>query len=118
MSLSPTSNARAYVAMNVRLRLAQAGWSASKAARAIGMSQTAMSRRTTGDLPFDVDELGLLADALGIEIDDFFFSLTTPAVAAAAVPRAGGERFLGVTPIRRGWATVGPDGLEPPTDSV
>jgi hypothetical protein len=80
-------------------------------ARATGMSQSKMSRRITADEPFDVDELESIASEIGIDIVD---------LVAGNLPQVpgGGRRFLGVTPLHRGWKTVGPEGLEPPASSV
>ncbi|GAB3125752.1 helix-turn-helix domain-containing protein [Glaciibacter psychrotolerans] len=37
-------------------------------AREIGMTQSTMSRRTNGEMPFDVDELGRIARVFGISL--------------------------------------------------
>lgn len=52
--------------MAVRMELARRRWSASQLARSVGLSQTALSRRLTGALPFRVDELTAIAGVLGI----------------------------------------------------
>lgn len=38
----------------------------------VGLSQQAISRRLRGELPFDLDELERVADALGVAVDFFF----------------------------------------------
>jgi len=41
-------------------------------ANTLGVSQNSASRRLRGVTPFDVNELGVLADALGVDIEFFF----------------------------------------------
>ena len=103
LQLPDLSTPRARVAAGVRVQLALAGVSASKAARLIGVSQAAMSRRTTGEHPFDVDELGRLAEVLGIAIEDFF---------------AVGPERTGPASAARAGTSVRPTGLEPMTSTV
>ncbi len=69
-----TITLRATVAANVRAELGRVSASQSKASTAIGMSQTALSKRLSGRLPFTVDELGNLAEYLDIPIEAFFVS--------------------------------------------
>lgn len=69
------------VAANVRAELGRVNCSQSKAAAAIGMSQAALSKRLAGRLPFTVDEVGDLADYLGINVAAFL--VTTPAAVSA-----------------------------------
>jgi len=38
----------------------------------MGMTQQALSRRLSGDVPFDVDELGRIADLLGVPVTLLF----------------------------------------------
>lgn len=71
IQLPDLSSPRARVAAGVRVQLAIANVSASKAARGIGISQPAMSRRINGELAFDIDELGRLATMLGVDLADF-----------------------------------------------
>ena len=75
-----TITLRATVAANVRAELGRVSASQSKASTAIGMSQTALSKRLSGRLPFTVDELGNLADYLGVPVSVFF----APAVKAVS----------------------------------
>lgn len=72
LNLPDRSTPRGTVAAGVRARLAVAGITPARAADLVGMSQSAMSRRTTGAHPFDVDELGKIAELLGIEVGVFF----------------------------------------------
>jgi transcriptional regulator with XRE-family HTH domain len=60
------------VATEVRAYLGRRRMSASKAARALGWSQVFISRRLTGDVAFNVDELAALAELLQVPIVAFF----------------------------------------------
>jgi transcriptional regulator with XRE-family HTH domain len=62
----------AHVATEVRAYLARRRLSASKAAKAIGWKQQYLARRLSGDVAFDVDELGALAELLDCRVTDFF----------------------------------------------
>lgn len=57
---------RADVATAVKAHLAIRDISDAAASRMLGMSQSAFSRRTHSNIALDTDELGALADALGI----------------------------------------------------
>jgi hypothetical protein len=65
-----TTSARDEIAAAVRAHFAVRSLSDTAAARLINKSQSWMSRRTTGETPIDADELGLIADALGITYVD------------------------------------------------
>lgn len=66
----PNHARRVTIANNVKAHLAHAHISAAEMGRRIGMAQSTMSRRTTGAEPFDVDELGAIADILGVTLVD------------------------------------------------
>jgi len=61
-----TTNVRHEIAAAVRAHFAVRSTNDSKVARAIGKSQSWMSRRTNGDTPFDADDLGAIAELFGI----------------------------------------------------
>lgn len=61
-----TSTPRAEVAANVRAAAARLRRRQSDLATVIGLSQQAMSRRLSGEVAFDVDELHALATYLEI----------------------------------------------------
>ena len=82
-------NARAMIAAAVRAHLAVARMSDSALGRKIGMSQSKVSRRTNEEVPFDTDDLGRIANALGITIVEL--------IQMPASPGAGGGP--GVRPI-------------------
>lgn len=60
------------VAGEVRAGIARAGLSGSQAAVRLGWTQPYMSRRLTGRVPFDVTDLGELAELLDVPIEVFF----------------------------------------------
>ncbi len=100
------TTARDEIAASVRGFIARAGVSKSAVARAIGMAQSTFSRRTTGDEPFDADELGLLADYFDVSLVDLVagnvHAIAPNAKKAPAL--VGGGRFF-----------VPPTGVEPAT---
>jgi len=59
------------VATEVRAEMARQRVSQDALAAAIGMSQAAVSRRLSGDIPFDVAELEDVATALRVPISQF-----------------------------------------------
>ena len=65
------------VGVEVRVALTRRGMTQTDLAQQLGLSQTAISRRLTGEVPFDVEELAATADFLAVEIADLF-----PVVAA------------------------------------
>lgn len=69
-SLPEIPDARRRVARAVKAHLSVTGISPSKMASRIGMSQSAMSRRTSALQAFDIDELGGMASELGITVVD------------------------------------------------
>lgn len=56
------------VAANVRAEVARRGLRHADLADALGISRPAMSRRLTGDMTFDVDELQTVARFLGVPV--------------------------------------------------
>jgi transcriptional regulator with XRE-family HTH domain len=72
------------VASAVRAELARARVSQSVVAATLDLSQQAVSRRLTGRVAFDVEELGIVADLLGVEPRDLFPSSSTTEVQAAS----------------------------------
>ena len=70
-----------YVAGEVRAHLARQGWSGSRLARELQITQAAMSRRLTGDIAFDAAELIEIGRLLGVHPGAFFpgYEPTAPA---------------------------------------
>lgn len=79
---------RVRTAEEIRVLLARRRMSASELARRTGMTQPYMSRRLTGEIAFDVDDLDLIATVLEVNVADLLprsarsevtaYSLTTP----------------------------------------
>lgn len=64
--LRMTQTFTAQVAANVRAELARRGLSQVDIATTLGVSQAAVSRRLSGSVPLDVNEVAAIADLLGI----------------------------------------------------
>lgn len=60
------------VAAEVRAHLARHGRSGRSMAAQLGWQQKYLSRRLTGKVPFDVNDLDAIADALGVPVVAFF----------------------------------------------
>lgn len=58
------------VAAEVRGMAAKKQIPSNRLAAALGISEMSMSRRMTGKLPFGIDELAAVADALGVRVTD------------------------------------------------
>lgn len=56
------------IASNVRAEMSRSSHTQTSLADLIPLSQTALSRRLTGAIPFDVAELGEIANALGVPL--------------------------------------------------
>lgn len=59
---------RELAAEEIRVLLARRRISASELARRIGVTQPYISRRLTGEIALDVDDLQAIADALGVAV--------------------------------------------------
>lgn len=64
-------NLRERIAANVRAELARAQIRPSHLPQLVGGSQSYWSRRINGDLPFDTDNLGVLAGLLKVDMRIF-----------------------------------------------
>lgn len=93
------STARSRVAAEVRAALARAQVSGNQLAGMLGQSQAYWSRRTTGKVPFDVDDLTAVADLLGVDVRSFFTD----------------EEPRPASPDGAPGSSVRPKGFEPPT---
>lgn len=60
------------VAAEVRAELARKQMSQVALAEHLGVAQATVSRRLTGEVPFDVAELGQVAEILGVSPTHFF----------------------------------------------
>ncbi len=99
-------NTRYEVAAAVRAHLGVHRISDSALGRAIGMSQSMISRRTNGEIAFDTDDLGRIASHLGVSIVELIQMPT----ATAEAPRPGGGAGA-----RGFYLSAPPLGLEPRT---
>lgn len=66
----PRGRLREHVAEEIRVLLARRKMSATQLARITGLKQSSLSRRMTGETAFDMDDLELIADALGVAVTD------------------------------------------------
>ena len=73
-----TTAARQEIAGNVRAILGKHKISQTKLAAYLGMSQAALSRRLSGELAFDTDEILSIAAAFDVPISKFFDGVTPP----------------------------------------
>lgn len=96
------------VAASVRAHLAVRRMSDSALGRAIGMSQSKISRRTNGEIAFDTDDLGRIARALDVSIVELIQMPTTSMPATQKVLTQTGEDQYAVPP----------EGFEPPTSGT
>lgn len=87
----------AQVAANVRAEMARRRWSGNALARQIGWAQSAMSRRLTAAIPFNVDELDLIARTLGVP----FAALVVPQTEAPHPDEPGGADASRLTESNR-----------------
>ena len=74
LRLAPRATVSEIVASNVRAEVARAGITQRNFARLIGLSQSNVSHRWNGERAWKLDELGFIADALGVSVAD----LVTP----------------------------------------
>ncbi|GAA4681171.1 helix-turn-helix domain-containing protein [Phytohabitans rumicis] len=66
----PTGRLRERAAEEIRVILARRRMSAAELARKTGIRQQNLSRRMTGETAFDLDDLEVIANALGIKVAD------------------------------------------------
>lgn len=66
-----SASVTAAVAAEVRAEVARKQISQDKLAERVGCSRQSLNRRLTGAIPFDVAELAVIADALGVPVTQF-----------------------------------------------
>ena len=64
-----TTSPAVRVANEVRVALTRLHMSQAALAEQIGMPKSALSRRLTGEKPFDINEITKVADVLGVPLD-------------------------------------------------
>jgi len=62
------------VAANIRAELARQKVSQTQVAERLGLSQAAVSRRLSGALPFELDEIAAVADLLNVRARDLILA--------------------------------------------
>jgi transcriptional regulator with XRE-family HTH domain len=88
------------VASEVRAHLARHRLSGRRAALALGWTQPYMSRRLTGEIPFDVADLEAIADLLGIPVVAFFQAPPAYLTTVPARPSPGFISERSLLPLR------------------
>ena len=125
MTTAPvTPKLRHSVAEEIRALLARRQMSGVKLAETIGRSQAYVSRRLNGDTAFDVDDLQMIAEALGVPVTALLpaspeqsLNVRSQPVAERTTPRERRTRARR-TPSPIGWqdaATTRPGSSVPPT---
>ena len=66
----PRGRLRERTAEEIRVLLARRRMSAAELARRTGLKQSTMARRMTGETAFDLDDLEVIATALGVKVSD------------------------------------------------
>lgn len=79
MTITPYADT---VRRNVKAELARRGVSQSSLSRQVGGSPQALARRMTGDIPFNVDDLARISNALGVPVEVLTQSGTALGVAS------------------------------------
>lgn len=101
------------VAAEVRAEMARQRVSQTALADRLDVSQAYVSRRLTGDVPFDVEELREVAFILGVRVEQFITGTPAAAPDAERHPVPQRRRRSSTPPGRRGRARRRPlDQLE------
>lgn len=87
----PTGRLRERAAEEIRVILARRRMSAAELARRTGMRQQNLSRRMTGETAFDLDELEVIANALGVKVSDLVSDADTGPQDIARYPAVAGR---------------------------
>lgn len=81
MANTPT----AQVAANVRAEIARAGRTQTDVAERLHMTQSALSKRLNGRIPFDINEISAISAELGVPMSALVKATATTDPAQAAV---------------------------------
>jgi len=73
-TLRMTQTLSGEVAANIRAELARQKVSQTQVAERLGLSQAAVSRRLSGALPFELDEIAAVADLLNVRARDLILA--------------------------------------------
>jgi hypothetical protein len=98
--MSTAVSPRVRIADNVNAELARKRYNTRSLPKLLGKSYSYWQRRTSGDLPFDVDELLSIAAVLDVSLETFFAGVEPVVVGpvTAAYPRVGTKSFT-PTPV-------------------
>jgi transcriptional regulator with XRE-family HTH domain len=88
MAMAVRGRLRERTAEEIRVLLARRRISAAELARRTGMKQSTLARRMTGETAFDLDDLELIAEVLGVTVFDL---LPKPVGQLAQITAGGGE---------------------------
>lgn len=88
IGVSPQRTMAAVVAENVRAEAARRGFSQVALGRALGLGQNQVARRWRGVTPWTLDEVGEVAEVLGVTVQD----LVTDFVGQSRTPTGGSHR--------------------------
>lgn len=100
--MSTAVSPRVRIADNVNAELARKRYNTRSLPKLLGKSYSYWQRRTSGDLPFDVDELLAIAAVLDVSLETFFAGVEPVAVGLTvppAEPRVGANSST-ATPLR------------------
>jgi transcriptional regulator with XRE-family HTH domain len=104
---------REHVAEEVRVALARRRMSASRLAKELGVSQTYVWRRLSGETAFDLDDLEKIAKVLRVSIVDLLPKASTTVTEAKPDTHAGS--LTRGRPPGRADRSVRPGGVRRPT---
>lgn len=100
---------RQRTAEEIRVLLARKRMSAAELARRTGLKQSTLARRMTGEIPFDLDDLEVIAGALEVDVTELLpraVTAQTSSVTNVRLPHVG--RMASVRSAkRRGDGTIG-----------
>lgn len=66
--MSTTTPLNEHIAAEIRAELGRANISQAEFAPRIGLTSSSLSRRMNGEIPWNIDELELVAQELGVEL--------------------------------------------------
>ncbi len=98
ISQDDTTSPSDHVAAEVRAHLARQRISGRRAAIMLGWTAPYLSRRLTGEIPFDVNDLVKVADLLGLPPAAFFDNRPAPVYATLSPAETGSILTTNLTP--------------------
>lgn len=110
---APPQRLRERAAEEIRVILARRRMSAAELARRAGLKQPYVSRRMTGETAFDLDDLEVIANALGVKVSDLIRDADTGGQDIARYPAMAGRGMSDATRPKGGRPKNRPDGAAP-----